>query len=115
MRTNEERAYLIQNRVEELRKEEKKRRRVLSSVCMAACFMLIIGLGAAMPDLMADIPEGSVAHTSGAASLIAGHEALGYILIGLISFLLGVFITILLFRLRDRTEQKRPEDKDDEL
>ena len=40
------------------------------------------------------------AHRGGLAALAGGGAALGYIVIGLLSFLLGVCVTVLCFRLR---------------
>ncbi|MEI3367100.1 MAG: hypothetical protein V8R59_16335 [Enterocloster sp.] len=47
-------------------------------------------------------------------SLIGSHAALGYIVMGLLAFLLGVCVTVLLYRLRRRNE-RRSEEKEDEL
>lgn len=116
MRTNEERIRLIHKRTAELKqKKEQKKRRVVNAACMAACLLLVIGIGAFMPGLMADVAEGGAVHASGAASLIGSHAALGYILMGLLAFLLGVCVTVLLYRLRRRNERRRKEDGDDEL
>ena len=46
---------------------------------------------------------------------LASHAALGYILMGLLSFLLGVSVTILLYRLRRHNDRKKQEDREDEL
>ena len=46
MRTNEERIRLIHERTAEIRKEQKNRRRQLrTAVCMAACLLLVVGIG----------------------------------------------------------------------
>ena len=68
-----------------------------------------------MPGLAAGIPGVEVHHASGAASLVGSHAALGYILMGIMSFLLGVFVTVLLYRLNRRNERKQREHPDDEL
>ena len=116
MRTNEERARLIQKRTVELKRErQKKKQRALDMLCIAACLILIIGLGSFMPGLTAGNPCGRVHHASGAASLVGRHGALGYILMGLISLLLGICVTVLLYRLHRRSERKQRENPDDEL
>ena len=58
---------------------------------------------------------GSIIHSSGAASMIGSHAALGYIVMGLLAFLLGVCVTVLLYRLRRRNERRSREEKEDEL
>lgn len=80
---------------------------------MAACLLLIVAIGAWMPELMAGAAGGSVVHSAGTASLIGSHAALGYIIMGLLTFLLGVCVTLLLYRLRRRSRRKRREDAGD--
>ena len=116
MRTNEERAGLIHKRTAEIKKERQKRKqRALDVICIAACLILVVGIGSFMPGLSVDIVGGEVHHVSGAASLVGSHAALGYILMGLLSFLLGVCVTVLLYRLRRRNERKQRENLDDEF
>ena len=116
MRTNEERAGLIHKRTAEIKRERQKRKqRALDMICIAACLILVVGIGSFMPGLSVDIVGGEVHHVSGAASLVGSHAALGYILMGLLSFLLGVCVTVLLYRLRRRNERKQRENSDDEL
>lgn len=116
MRTNEERAGLIQKRTTELKRERQKRKqRALDTICIAACLILVVGIGSFMPGLTAGIPGSEAHHASGAASLVGSHAALGYILMGLMAFLLGVCVTVLLYRLHRRNERKQRENSDDEL
>ena len=89
MRTNRERARLVHERTAALRREMRaRRRRRLNAVCMAACLLLVTGIGALMPMLMENVSSGGVSHASGTASLIAENGALGCILVGLFAFLL---------------------------
>ena len=116
MRTNEERAGLIHKRTAEIKKErQRKKQRGWDAICIAACLILVVGLGSFMPGLAAGIPGGEVHHASGAASLVGSHAALGYILMGLMAFLLGVCVTVLLYRLRRRNEREQQENSDNEL
>ena len=116
MRTNEERAGLVHKRAAEIKRErQKKKQRALDMSCIAACLILVIGLGSLMPGLAAGIPGGEVHHASGAASLVGSHAALGYILMGLMAFLLGVCVTMLLYRLHRRNGRKQRENSNDEL
>lgn len=117
MRTSEERARLIHRRTAEIKQERRiKRQRRLDAVCMAACLLLVIGIGAMMPGLMKGAADGSIVHSSGTASLIGSHAALGYIVMGLLAFFLGVCVTVLLYRLHRRGEgQKQEEAGDGEL
>lgn len=114
MRTNEERARLIQKRTAEIKQERRKRKqRMLEAVCMAACLLLVIGIGIVMPDLTATTVGGNSVNPSETASMIGSHAALDYIIMGLLAFLLGVCVTVLLYRLRRRNERKSREDGKD--
>ena len=44
-----------------------------------------------------------------AASMYGGRDALGYIIVGLLAFLLGVCMTILCFRLRQMERDEKDE------
>ena len=116
MRTNEERAGLIHKRTAEIKRErQKKKQHALDMICIAACLILIVGIGSFLPDWVVGIPGGEVHHASGAASLVGSHAALGYILMGLMAFLLGVCVTVLLYRLHRRNEREQQENANDEL
>ena len=116
MRTNEERAGLVHKRTAEIKRErQKKKQRALDMVCIGACLILVVGIGSSMPGWATGITGGEAHHASGAASLVGSHAALGYILMGLMAFLLGVCVTVLLYRLRRRNERKRRENRNDEL
>ena len=116
MRTNEERAGLIHKRTAELKRERQKRKqRALDMLCIAVCLVLVVWIGSFMPGWAAGIPGGEARHASGAASLVGSHAALGYILMGLMAFLLGVCVTVLLYRLHRRNERKQQENSDNEL
>lgn len=115
MRTNEERIRLIHERTAQIKKKDEKKRRIEGILSFAACILLVIAAGVAMPGMMAGMKGGSANYVSGAASLVGSNAALGYILMGLLSFLMGVSVTILLYRLRRRREHRRQEKKKDEF
>ena len=102
MRTNEERQQLIHRRTLEIQREQqKKRERVISGSGIAACLMIIIGIGCLMPEVTKQ------ASVSGMASMLGNYEALGYICMGILAFALGVCVTILLYRLRKAEEHRK--------
>lgn len=116
MQSNEERFRRIQRRTAELKQQQaQQRRRRIDIVCLSACLVLVIGLGNAMPQIASELGKADTLQTTGAASLLAENAALGYILIGLLSFLLGVCMTILLYRLHRLHQHQHHEDPDDEL
>ena len=105
MKTTEERMKLISQRTDELKKEIKikenlKKRRTVSAGCMAACIMIVVCAGALMPSLIKTAENGDVTYRYGAASIISEAPAAGYVIMGLMSFALGVCLTLVIFRLR---------------
>ena len=98
MNSTEARMRRIQKRAGELRRK-KRRLCALTSGCMA----ILIALGAAMPSISAQ----SVRQETGAASILGAHESLGYILMGALAFLLGVCVTVLLYRIRQSDERRK--------
>lgn len=84
MRTNEERQQLIHRRTLEIQREQqKKRERVISGSGIAACLMIIIGIGCLMPEVtkQASVSGAKTNYTTGMASMLGNYEALGYICI----------------------------------
>ena len=71
----------------------------------------IPGASLAMPGIAASIQTGDYSGFETAASIFHGAAALGYIVIGLLAFLLGVCVTVLCFRLR---QMNREDDQNKE-
>ena len=108
MRNTEERMAAVQNRAAELEGESRQRRnRWIAFASVAACLLLIVGLSLRMPEWAGRAAAGD-ADTGAAASLFAGSGMLGYLVIGILAFLLGVAVTVLCFLLR-----RQSQDKDD--
>ena len=63
-------------------------------------FALIVCLSFAMPGITGRLAEWSCGAYGAAASIFTGSSTLGYIIIGLLAFVLGIFVTILCFKLR---------------
>ena len=78
---------------------------------VAACLVLLIGASLAMPGIAASIQTGDYSGFETAASIFHSGVALGYIVIGLLAFLLGVCVTVLCFRLR---QMNREDDQNKE-
>lgn len=91
---------LIAQRTEELKKENNmKRRKLMGAGCAAACFLLVVGLGSKMPDIMEQIYSGDLSYGYAAAGLITADSKSGYIIMGLLSFILGVCVTMTVHRI----------------
>ena len=114
MRTNEERAALVRQRTETIKEEQQRKKHkirmtVLGGVSLAACLCLLVVMGSAMPQIISGFGEAPVSHTSGAASLLAGSETLGYVIVAIFAFLLGVCVTLLLHVIHRRQQRQRHE------
>ena len=101
MRSHEERVAEAKRRIAKIERAKRLRRNTFTMAsAVAACLALLIGASLAMPGIAANIQTGNYSGFETAASMYGGGAALGYIVIGLLSFLLGVCVTVLCFRLR---------------
>ena len=115
MRSHEERFAETKRRIAARQREKRLRRSKITMFSTAAvCLVLIVGVSFAMPGMVAGIRPGDYAGYETAASMYGGGAALGYIVIGLLSFLLGVCVTVLCFRLRQMNREDSQDDQDRE-
>ena len=113
MRSHEERVAETKRRIAKMEREKRRRNTVTMASAVAACLALLIGASFAMPGIAASIQAGDYAGFETAASMYGGGAALGYIVIGLLAFLLGVCVTVLCFRLRQMSREDE-QDKESE-
>ena len=106
MRSLEERVAETKRRIAARQREKRLRRNTITMAStVAACLALLIGASLAMPGIAANIQTGDYSGFETAASMYGGGAALGYIVIGLLAFLLGVCVTVLCFRLRQMNRE----------
>ena len=106
MRSLEERVAETKRRIAKIEREKRRRRNTVTMAsAVAACLALLIGASLAMPGIAASIQTGDYSGFETAASIFHGGAALGYIVIGLLAFLLGVCVTVLCFRLRQMSRE----------
>ena len=106
MRSLEERVVETKRRIAKIEREKRRRRNTITMVsAVAACLVLLIGASLAMPGIAAHIQTGNYSGFETAASIFHNGAALGYIVIGLLAFLLGVCVTVLCFRLRQMNRE----------
>ena len=111
MLSHEERVAETKRRIVQIEREKRLWRNTITMAsAVAACLALLIGASLAMPGIAANIQIGEYSGFETAASIFHGGAALGYIVIGLLAFLLGVCVTVLCFRIR----QMNREDGQDE-
>ena len=106
MRSHEERVAETKRRIAKMEREKRRRRNTITMAsAVAAYLVLLIGASLAMPGIAASIQTGDYAGFETAASMYGGGAALGYIVIGLLAFLLGVCVNVLCFRLRQMSRE----------
>ena len=112
MRSLEERVVETKRRIAARQREKRLRRNTIAMAsAVAACLALLIGASLAMPGIAANVQTGDYSGFETTASMYGGGAALGYIVIGLLAFLLGVCVTVLCFRLR---QMNRENDQNNE-
>ena len=110
MRTTDERLAAAKRRAEEIKRQERSRRSLIAAVSgAAACLAAILGLALAMPSVTARF-SGADYYGGMTASLFTG-ESLGYLLVGLLAFALGVCVTVLCVRLHERERGEGSEEE----
>ena len=100
MRSHEERVAETKRRIAQIEREKRLRRNTITMAsAVAACLAVIVGVSLFMPD-MVNRMEPSISSGFGtAATMLGGSAALGYIVTGLLAFVLGVCVTIACFRI----------------
>ena len=115
MRSHEERVAETKRRIAKIEREKRLRRNTVTMAsAVAACLVLLVGVSLAMPGIAAKIQSGDYSGFETAASMYSG-AALGYIVIGLLAFLLGVCVTILCFRLRQMNREDGQNRESEEI
>ena len=105
MRSHEERVAETKRRIAKIERAKRRRNTITMASAVAACLVLLVGVSLAMPGIAAKIQSGDYSGFETAASIFHGGAALGYIVIGLLAFLLGVCVTVLCFRLRQMNRE----------
>ena len=112
MLKNEERIAEVKRRIGEKERQQRLRhRRIVSAFCIAACLAVIVGVSFAMPGIVGQITPGTSSGFETAATILGGGTALGYMVIGLLAFILGVCVTILCFRIRQMDKEEQTEEQ----
>ena len=114
MRNHKDRVAETKRRIAKIERENRLRRNALTMAsAVAACLVLLIGASLTMPGIASRIQTGDYSGFETAASIFHSGAALGYIVIGLLAFLLGVCVTVLCFRLRqmDREDEQNKESE----
>ena len=112
MRSHEERIAEVRRRIaEKERQKRRKQRRIVAITCIAACLAVIVGVSFVMPGIVGQIEPGDSSGFETAATILGGGTALGYMVIGLLAFILGVCVTVLCFRIRQLDKEEQTEEQ----
>ena len=108
MRTDEERINMMHARAAHLRRQKRTIKvKIMQAAGAVLSFAAAIVLAIFVPritDMDAGNPTGQTGGMS--ASIFGDSSVLGYIVIAIIAFLLGIAVTIFCFRLRKWLEEK---------
>ena len=108
MRSNEERIAEVKRRIAEKEYKKRLRREWAAAICcVAACLAVIAGVSLSMPDIVSQIEMGTASNFETTATMLGGSSAPGYIVVGLLAFVLGVCVTVLCFRIRRLNEEEQ--------
>ena len=114
MRTNEERAAAVRQRVTQIKQQKRRQRqRITALMAAAACLAVIVGVSFAMPALSEKLAGGYTAGYQAAAGIFGSGAAAGYVAVGVLAFVLGVAVTILCLKCTGSRSQKESEEDDD--
>ena len=112
MRSREERVQAVRCRVAQMRRQ--RRLRAITAGAVAASVLLITLLAVQMPERMRAVAGNEVESVQVTASVFRNGSAAGYVLVGLLAFVLGAGVTVLCFRIRElekeRTDAEKRED-----
>ncbi|MEG0019351.1 MAG: DUF4179 domain-containing protein [Oscillospiraceae bacterium] len=111
MRNIEERLNVVKKRAQQLEQQERRRNFcILSLSCALGCILLIVGSSLALPTVMARLPMAEFTDAVGFASIFSSGSAMGYILIALLGFALGICLTIFCIYLHKRIVEDKKND-----
>ena len=76
----------------------EKRRKIYSIVTVAACLAVVIGLAIIVPSIPAE--DAATIENTATGTLFSGSAVGGYVLVGVIAFMLGVIATLFCVKMR---------------
>lgn len=102
MRTTDERMAALNRRTKEINRQKQIRKDRITMVCsLCVCLLTIGGLSLLLPDMTLDLSQMGTA-VGGAASIFQNADYLKFVVIGVVSFVLGIAVTLLCVLLHRR-------------
>jgi len=113
MRNTDERFVAIQNRVNEIDDQKRQRKyRLVLIFSTVFCLTFLVGLALNLPNVMNDKTTTEYNNAGNLGSIFINSGKLGYVLIALLGFWLGVSITLLSVSLRKRSKSDKENHHD---
>ena len=107
MRSTDEQMKEIRARAAKLREKQILRRRIAAeSLSAVVCLALILCCAAVMPTLETAVRDPADSYYGG---LLLSSSSLGYVVIGILGFFLGICITLLCVHLHKQKEEDKRE------
>ncbi|MBP5462058.1 MAG: hypothetical protein J6Y20_08045 [Lachnospiraceae bacterium] len=107
MRSTDEQLNIIMQRADEVREKRSGRKQVIGfAVAAVACFAMIIIVSAFLPRVTDATTDNSAQHYG---SLILAAPYMGYVVIGVLAFALGICVTLLCHSWRAMNRKIREE------
>lgn len=104
MRNIDDQMEIIRKRSEtELKKKKERQMFAIELGMIAACFVLIFVAGMILPNLSV---QANVSNSGIYGSLLTDSSSIGYVIIGILGFLLGICVTLLCIRLHVNEKEK---------
>ena len=105
MRTTEQQLQEIMKRAEILRENRAQKKRVLiDAISVLCCLVLLVGASVTLPRLDTAADQSVSQHYG---SLILGASYIGYVVIGVFAFALGVCVTLLCLHWKKLKQKER--------
>ncbi len=112
MRSSDEQLMDIKERAQHIKQKKKVQRRLLmGAVPVCAAFVLIVTAAGFLPEAEGPLPSFS---GMGYGTLLSLTGNMGYVLVFVLAFLLGICVTILCVRLSRQDHDRDRKDADDD-
>ena len=120
MRSNAERVAAVKQRIAEKEREKRRRRERLIVVSASAMSLIfIVGISLCMPSFAEKASSADHVNFGTTASIFSDNGALGYLVIGILAFCLGVSATVLSYRVhlyqREQERQAESHKKEEDM
>lgn len=110
MRSTEERLAAVRQRAREETKRSRRCSHLICASALVAGLLIVVGLSFFIPSVTASSSTAEYFQPGATASVFDVSSALGYILIGVLAFGLGVAVTMLFYRIQVRNDKEQDGD-----